>query len=182
MDALATDPITATFGAHGRGEGPSHATLDVSLGALRGIPELLRLWDGFELDAGCLCDYPGTQGPRELLAGAAELSWRERRCELDPAGVILTHGALHGLAAALSMLPPGSPVLFPQPAFGYPFVIAAARCTPVPISWPPGSSISALLDAVALELEHTSAPSAVIACFPSNPSGADPSGSEWRRL
>lgn len=176
------DPITATFGIYGPRRGSPRPALDVSLGALRGIPLLSALWDGFQLDAASLSDYPGTQGPPELLAAVAELSRRERRCNLDHADVVLTHGALHGLSVALSTLPAGSPVLFPQPAFGYPSAIAAARCSPVPISWRPGSSVSELLDAVEFVLDRRPGPSAVIACFPSNPSGADPSDREWRRL
>ena len=182
LELCAIDPITATFSAHGAPAGVAEPILDVSLGALRGVSELARVWDGFRLDLGCLGDYPGTQGPPQLLAAIVELSRRERQCGLDPTDVILTHGALHGLGAALATLPAGTPVLFPQPAFGYPFAIAAARCTPVSLSWPVGAPVADLVDGVERRLDRLTGPAAVIACFPSNPSGVSPSDREWRRL
>lgn len=195
-EASLIDPITATFGAHDpgdTGDGPldtahhledadHHPAIDVSLGALRGVPELDRLWDGFRLNPGCLSAYPGTQGPRSLLEAIAELSRRERGGALDPSDVILTHGALHGLCASLATLPADTPVLFPQPAFGYPLAIAAARCAPVPVSWPAGAPVGELLDRIERQLDDLTGPTAVIACFPSNPAGASPTDREWRRL
>ena len=183
MFGAAADPITATFGIYGCRVGARRVRPSTSRSALCAVlPLLSALWDGFQLDAASLSDYPGTQGPPELLAAVAELSRRERLCNLDHADVVLTHGALHGLSVALSTLPAGSPVLFPQPAFGYPS--ADGR-----------GSLLAGSDLVAAGLvgfgaarrgrvraDSRPGPSAVIACFPSEPDGADPSDREWRRL
>jgi aspartate/methionine/tyrosine aminotransferase len=180
--ASTLDPITATFGAFAA---PEPAGLDVSLGALRGVPALDDLWRECSLGpelAAAVRDYPGTQGPESLLQLLSELGRRERGTWIEPDHLIATHGALHGLQVALAALPAGAPVLFPQPAFGYPSVIEAAGATPAPVAWPLGSPFGELLDALDAGLAAARPPAGVIVCLPANPSGASPTDAEWRAL
>jgi aspartate/methionine/tyrosine aminotransferase len=177
------DPISATFGVHGRGT--ADGVLDVALGSLRGVPVLRGLWEGFRVDDECvdrLGAYPGTQGPVSLLAACSQLARREsgRRVAVDE--IALTHGGLHGLGAAIAALPAGAPVIYPRPGFSYQAAIAWAKARPVAVDWPVQAPVAALLHEVDERLRDLPRPAGVIACFPSNPGGASPTDAEWRHL
>ena len=146
---------------------------------------MAQLWDGPSFDAQILQSieaYPGTQGSKPLLRAIADLSWCERGMQTDPAEIVCTHGALHGLSVALATLPPGTPVLYPQPAFGYPFAIDRAGVRPVPLDWPVGATVAQLLARTEEHLARVGEPAAVIVCFPANPSGETPTAAECRAL
>ena len=139
------DPLTATFGANGSSPSPRDGEIDVSLGALRGIPAMAQLWDGVSFDAQIrpvdrgISGNPGLEAPAARDRRASHGASAERK--QDPAEIVCTHGALHGLSVALATLPPGTPVLYPQPAFGYPFAIDRAGVRRLPLDWPIGATV-----------------------------------------
>jgi aspartate/methionine/tyrosine aminotransferase len=170
-DSTELDPITKLFGSSDSAS--ADGRLDIATGALRDIPDLVRLWDALTIDEvlASIGRYPGTQGPALCLDALTDL-WRvELDHEVDPHCFVLTHGALDALGHAVGVLPEDGVVLFPEPGFGFHFAIERMGRRALPISWIPGDSVDEYIEKVRDILKTTSAPSAVIASFPSNPSG-----------
>jgi aspartate/methionine/tyrosine aminotransferase len=178
------DAASRVFGRHGRTAEPG--VINLSLGSLRDIPSLARLWGRVADQAPNLLfgvdSYPGTQGPHSLLERLAELWAEERGSTAAPEDFVATHGALDAVGHALACVPAGSPVFFAVPGFDYRLAIARARCRAVPIAWPHGAGLDTFIAALAERLAATDRQAAIIACIPSNPGGISASPAEWERL
>jgi aspartate/methionine/tyrosine aminotransferase len=176
------DPITRLFGVNGGANTDGY--VDIGTGALRGFPELGRLWEDLTVEE-ILADighYPGTQGPQACLIALSEL-WRlELRREVDPECFVLTHGALDALGHAIACVPPEAAVIFPEPGFGFGIAVERMGRCPVPVHWPPGESTADYLSKVRDNLKGLRVPSAVIASFPANPSGTCATSQELAEL
>ncbi len=97
---MVSDAITSIFGAYGRVLPPD--VTDLSLGLLREIPLLNRLWaDAVSqpIDLRSISSYPGTQGSIRFRTAVARLFFTERGIEIDPDMVVATHGAYDGIAS-----------------------------------------------------------------------------------
>lgn len=109
--------------------------------------------------------YTPNAGRPELREAVADLY------DLDPAGVMLCHGAQEGLMAALTaILSPGDEVLVPDPGFlAYPTMVRMAGGEPRAYAGNP----------IPLLTERTRA---VIVCSPNNPDGQMLSAADRARL
>ena len=180
---MVSDAITSIFGAYGRVLPPD--VTDLSLGLLREIPLLNRLWaDAVSqpIDLRSISSYPGTQGSIRFRTAVARLFFTDVRMQIDPDMVVATHGAYDGIASIASTTAVGTHVLYPMPGFDLaPAVLRAGR-TPHPVNWPVDAPISDLLTALTGEIGRLRGSFAVVLAFPSNPAGSDCSENEWRSL
>jgi aspartate/methionine/tyrosine aminotransferase len=170
------------FGAHGR---QTHTSpIDLTIGSVRGIPELDAAVQGLSVETilAKIGEYPGTQGPMDCLETLAELWALERLGEVDPACFVLTHGALDGLGHAIASLPDDAIVVFPEPGFGFGLAVERMGRRPSPVLWRIDEPVSAYVDRAERVLRNSSAPAAIIASFPANPSGACASAGDLLRL
>ena len=178
----AGDSVTVTFGPHGHVSDPD--VIDLSIGLVKGIPELELLLDGLCIEEVLrgIGEYPGTQGPLRCLELLAEL-WRgERHTAVDPDQFVLTNGALDGLRHALAVLPLRAPVLYPVPGFSFGLAIDRAGMTRHPIQWEVGRPAESFVASVERLVARIDGPVGVIACFPANPSGRQATTQELERL
>lgn len=90
----------------------------------------------------------------------------------SPHEVVVTHGAMHGLAMAMAtLLGPGDEVLLPDPAFpNWHMAAVAASAVPRPYPTRPGRGF--VPDPAEVEARVTPRTRALVVCSPHNPTGA----------
>jgi len=114
------------------------------------------------------------QGLNELRSAVSGYLLAQHRLSVDPAKELLvTHGAMHGLAVALAaMVGPGDDVLIPAPTFFFEGAVRLAGAAPVYVrsteerGW--------RWDLEAIEAAVTSQTRVILICNPSNPTGCLP--------
>ena len=116
--------------------------------------------------------YSSSTGLAELReALAAEVTRRTGRAT-DPAEVVVTHGAMHGLAMGLQCaLAPGEQVLVPDPEFPNWRMAAVAAGLEV-ATYPTRAAAGFVPDVAEVELAVTPRTRAIVVCSPNNPTGA----------
>jgi len=116
--------------------------------------------------------YTSSVGLEALRAAAAE---RVSGTHGRPTGadeVVVTHGAMHGLAMAMAtLLAPGDEVLLPDPAFPN-WTMAAVAAGAVPRAYPARATTGFVPDPAQVEARVTPRTRALVVCSPNNPTGA----------
>jgi len=116
--------------------------------------------------------YTSSTGTPELRAALAEKVRRVNGLDVTPADVVVTHGAMHGLAMAINALAgPGDEVLLPDPEF--PNWRMAAVAAGVEVATYPAHAANGFvptLEDVAAAV--TPATKVIVVCSPNNPTGA----------
>jgi aspartate aminotransferase len=116
--------------------------------------------------------YTSSTGTPELRAALAEKVRRVNGLEVTAADVVVTHGAMHGLAMAVNALAgAGDEVLLPDPEF--PNWRMAAVAAGVGVSTYPARAANGFVPTLAdIEAAITPATKIIVVCSPNNPTGA----------
>ncbi|WHP17739.1 pyridoxal phosphate-dependent aminotransferase [Cellulomonas sp. ES6] len=116
--------------------------------------------------------YTSSTGSPELREALAEKVRRVNGLDVTAADVVVTHGAMHGLAMAINALAgPGDEILVPDPEF--PNWRMAAVAAGVGVGTYPARAANGFVPTLAdIEAAITPATRAVVVCSPNNPTGA----------
>ncbi|CAM5779302.1 pyridoxal phosphate-dependent aminotransferase [Cellulomonas persica] len=116
--------------------------------------------------------YSSSLGLAELReAGAARVAKRSG-VHVDPGAVAVTHGAMSGLAMAMSgLLGPGDEILLPDPTFPN-WAMAAHACGAVPTTYLARAANGFVPLVEDVEAAITPRTRAIVVCSPNNPTGA----------
>ncbi|WP_346774711.1 pyridoxal phosphate-dependent aminotransferase [Cellulomonas sp. IC4_254] len=116
--------------------------------------------------------YTSSTGTPELRAALAEKVRRVNGLDVTAADVVVTHGAMHGLAMAINALAgPGDQVLLPDPEF--PNWRMAAVAAGVDVATYPAHAASGFVPTLAdIAAAITPATRVIVVCSPNNPTGA----------
>lgn len=116
--------------------------------------------------------YSSSLGLAELRRAAAARLARRTGTPVDPAQVVVTHGAMHGLAMAMAtLLGPGDEVLLPDPVFPN-WAMAATATGAVPRPYRTRRSHGFVPSVADVEAAITGRTRAIVVCSPNNPTGA----------
>ncbi len=116
--------------------------------------------------------YSSSLGIPELRAAAADRVARRTGAAVDPARVVVTHGAMHGLTMAFAtLLGPGDEVLLPDPMFPN-WAMAAAAAHAAVGFYPTRAERGFVPDPAQVEAAITPRTRALVVCSPNNPTGA----------
>lgn len=116
--------------------------------------------------------YTSSTGLGTLRAAAAERVTRTHARATHGGEVVVTHGAMHGLAMAMAtLLAPGDEVLLPDPAFPN-WAMAAAAAGAVTRGYPTRAATGFVPDPDEVAARVTPRTRALVVCSPSNPTGA----------
>jgi aspartate aminotransferase len=116
--------------------------------------------------------YTSSTGTPELRAALAEKVRRVNGLDVTASDVVVTHGAMHGLAMAINALAgPGDEILLPDPEF--PNWRMAAVSTGVGVATYPAHAANGFVPTlVDIAASITPATKAIVVCSPNNPTGA----------
>ncbi|HYQ77204.1 pyridoxal phosphate-dependent aminotransferase [Cellulomonas sp.] len=116
--------------------------------------------------------YTSSTGTPELRAALAEKVRRVNGLEVTASDVVVTHGAMHGLAMAINALAgPGDQVLLPDPEF--PNWRMAAVAAGVDVATYPAHAANGFVPTLAdIAAAITPATRVIVVCSPNNPTGA----------
>lgn len=116
--------------------------------------------------------YTSSTGTPELRAALAEKVRRVNGLDVTASDVVVTHGAMHGLAMAINALAgPGDQVLLPDPEF--PNWRMAAVAAGVDVATYPAHAANGFVPTLAdIAAAITPATRVVVVCSPNNPTGA----------
>ncbi|RMI13509.1 pyridoxal phosphate-dependent aminotransferase [Cellulomonas triticagri] len=116
--------------------------------------------------------YTSSTGTPELRAALAEKVRRVNGLEVTAEDVVVTHGAMHGLAMAIAALAgPGDAVLLPDPEF--PNWRMAAVAAGVDVTTYPAHAANGFVPTLAdIEAAITPQTRVLVVCSPNNPTGA----------
>ncbi|MCR6703547.1 MAG: pyridoxal phosphate-dependent aminotransferase [Cellulomonas sp.] len=116
--------------------------------------------------------YCSSIGLAELRAAGAERIAKRSGARVDADAVVVTHGAMHGLAMVMSaILGAGDEILLPDPTFPN-WAMSAHACGAVPTTYLARASdgfVPRIADVEAAITPHTRA---IVVCSPNNPTGA----------
>ena len=116
--------------------------------------------------------YTSSLGVGTLREVAADRILRRNGLAATPAQVIVTHGAMHGLAMTMAaLLAPGDEILVPDPMFPN-WAMAAAAVGARVVTYPTHASDGFVPRVEDVERAVTPRTRAVIVCSPNNPTGA----------
>ena len=116
--------------------------------------------------------YTSSTGLPALRAAAAERVSRTHGRVTRADEVVVTHGAMHGLAMAMAaLLAAGDEILLPDPAFPN-WTMAAVAAGAVPRSYPTPATAGFVPDPAEVEARITARTRAILVCSPNNPTGA----------
>ncbi|GIG39779.1 pyridoxal phosphate-dependent aminotransferase [Cellulomonas phragmiteti] len=116
--------------------------------------------------------YTSSLGLGTLRAAAADRVTRTHGRATAPDEVVVTHGAMHGLAMAMAtLLAPGEEILLPDPTFPN-WQMAAVAASAVPRSYPARAERGFVPDPSEVEACVTPRTRALVVCSPNNPTGA----------
>lgn len=116
--------------------------------------------------------YSSSLGLTELRAAAAARVTRSTGAPVAPEQVVVTHGAMHGLAMTMAtLLGPGDEVLLPDPMFPN-WAMAAVACGAVPRTYATDVEAGFVPRAEDVEAAITPRTRAIVVCSPNNPTGA----------
>ncbi|MCK5376699.1 MAG: pyridoxal phosphate-dependent aminotransferase [Acidobacteria bacterium] len=131
---------------------------------------------------GLVGDYSPTSGVPALRRGIADKLKRDNRIDARDSQIIVTVGAIEGLAAAImAVCDPGDEVILPSPTYSTHIrqvVMASGRPVLVPCIEEEGFS----LDVDAMAEAVTPRTKAILYCSPSNPTGTVFGEDQLRRL
>lgn len=116
--------------------------------------------------------YTSSTGTPELRAALAQKVRRVNGLDVTAEDIVVTHGAMHGLAMAINALAgPGDEVLLPDPEF--PNWRMAAVAAGVGVATYPARAANGFVPELAdIEAAITPATRAIVVCSPNNPTGA----------
>ncbi len=116
--------------------------------------------------------YTSSTGTPELRAALAEKVRRVNGLDVTASDVVVTHGAMHGLAMAINALAgPGDQVLLPDPEF--PNWRMAAVAAGVDVATYPAHAANGFVPTLAdIAAAITPATRVIVVCSPNNPTGA----------
>jgi len=147
-----------------------------------GTPEHIREAAISAIRDGLTGGYSETSGLEELRREIVDKLKRDNKVEADISQILVTVGAIEGLAAAvMAVVDPGDEVIVPSPTYSTHIrqvVIASGRPVFVPLVEEDDFSLN--IDAV--EEAVTSRTRAIMFCTPSNPTGSVFSENALRRL
>jgi aspartate aminotransferase len=116
--------------------------------------------------------YSSSLGLDALREVAADRITRPNGFAADPDRVVVTHGAMHGLAMTMAtLLGPGDDILVPDPTFPN-WAMAAAAAGARVVTYPTRAEDGFVPRLDELEAAITPRTRAVIVCSPNNPTGA----------
>lgn len=116
--------------------------------------------------------YTSSLGLTELRAAAADRVAQRYGRPTSADEIVVTHGAMHGLAMAMAtMLAPGDELLVPDPAFPN-WEMAAVAAGVVPRRYATHARDGFVPDPAEVEARITPRTRAMIICSPNNPTGA----------
>ncbi|RYI99885.1 MAG: pyridoxal phosphate-dependent aminotransferase, partial [Actinomycetales bacterium] len=116
--------------------------------------------------------YSSSVGLPELRAAAAVRVARRTGVRVDPEQVVVTHGAMHGLAMVMAtLLGPGDEVLVPDPVFPN-WAMAAIASGAVPRTYQARRTEGFVPLVADVEAAITDRTRAIVVCSPNNPTGA----------
>ncbi len=116
--------------------------------------------------------YTSSIGLPELRAAAAERVTLRSGRPTSPDDVVVTHGAMHGLAMTFqALLGPGDEVLLPDPTFPN-WAMAATAAGAVVRTYPTRPEHGFVPVPAEVEAAITSRTRAIVVCSPDNPTGA----------
>ncbi|GIG24279.1 aminotransferase [Cellulomonas denverensis] len=116
--------------------------------------------------------YTSSTGEPELRAALAEKVSRVNGLTVTPDQIVVSHGAMHGLAMAINALAgPGEQILLPDPEF--PNWRMAAVAAGVEVGTYPARAENGFVPTLAdIEASITPATRIIVVCSPNNPTGA----------
>ncbi|MBO0922763.1 pyridoxal phosphate-dependent aminotransferase [Cellulomonas sp. zg-ZUI222] len=116
--------------------------------------------------------YTSSTGLVELRVAAAERVARTHGRATSPDEVVVTHGAMHGLAMAMAtLLAPGDEVLLPDPTFPN-WEMAAVAAGAAVRTYPAHAAAGFVPDPAEVASRVTPRTRALVVCSPNNPTGA----------
>ncbi|GEL93669.1 pyridoxal phosphate-dependent aminotransferase [Cellulomonas composti] len=116
--------------------------------------------------------YSSSQGRADLREVAAARIARRTGLAVDPGHVVVTHGAMHGLAMSLAtLLGPGDEVLLPDPKFPN-WEMAAVAAAVHAGTYPTRADAGFVPDPREVEAAIGPRTRAIVVCSPNNPTGA----------
>ncbi len=126
--------------------------------------------------------YSESSGLPELRAEIAEKLKRDNNIDADEAQIIITVGAIEGLAAAvMAVVDPGEQVILPSPTYST-HVNQVALASAEPVFVPLNEEDGFAIDLDAVEKAITPKTKAILYCSPNNPTGTVFSEREIRRV
>ncbi|MCK5832247.1 pyridoxal phosphate-dependent aminotransferase [bacterium] len=147
-----------------------------------GTPEHIKRAAVKAINEGLVGGYSTDQGLPELREEIVRKLSRDNSIAADISEIIVTTGAIEGLAATcIALLNPGDEVILPSPTYStHARLVQLASAKPVFVPSPEEKGFS--LDIESIERAITPKTKAIIYCSPSNPTGAVYSEESLRRL
>ena len=147
-----------------------------------GAPEYIRKATMAAINDGLVDGYSESLGLLELRQEIVKKLSRDNHINAKPSQIIVTVGAIEGLAAALmALIDPGDEVILPSPTYSThvnQVVLASGKAVFVPTIEEEGF----VLDLEGIEKAITPKTKAILYCSPSNPTGTVFSEVQLRRL
>jgi aminotransferase len=136
-----------------------------------GAPSHIREGAVKAIDAGLTDGYSENPGLPILREEISKKLRKKNRIDVDPSQIIVTVGAIEGLAAAImAAVDPGDEVILPSPTYSTHInqvVLASAKPVFVPLIEEEGFA----LDVMGIERAITPRTKAILYCSPNNPTG-----------
>jgi aminotransferase len=145
-------------------------------------PEHIRRGAISAIEKGLVGGYSQSEGLPELRKEIAEKLERDNRIDANPNQIIVTIGAIEGLAAAMmTAIDPGDEVILPTPTYST-HIRQVLLASGKPVFVPTIEEKGFTLDIEGIEEAITPRTRAIVYCSPSNPTGAVFPEEQLRRL
>ena len=147
-----------------------------------GAPDHIRQAAVAAINDGVVDGYSESPGLPELRQEIVKKLRRDNKIEANPSQILVTIGAIEGLAAALmAVIDPGDEVIFPSPTYST-HVNQAVIASGKPVFVPTIEEKGFILDIQGIKKAVTPRTKAIMYCSPSNPTGAVFSEEQLRQV
>jgi aminotransferase len=147
-----------------------------------GAPDHIRQTAVAAINDGLVDGYSESPGLPELRQEIVKKLRRDNKIEANPSQILVTIGAIEGLAAALmAVIDPGDEVIFPSPTYST-HVNQAVIASGKPVFVPTIEEKGFILDIEGIKKAVTPRTKAILYCSPSNPTGTVFSEEQLRQV
>ena len=147
-----------------------------------GAPDHIRQAAVAAINDGVVDGYSESPGLPELRQEIVKKLKRDNQIDANPSQILVTIGAIEGLAAALmAVIDPGDEVIFPSPTYST-HVNQAVIASGKPVFVPTIEEKGFILDIQGIKKAVTPRTKAIMYCSPSNPTGAVFSEEQLRQV
>lgn len=147
-----------------------------------GAPDHIRQAAVAAINGGVVDGYSESPGLPELRQEIVKKLRRDNKIDANPSQILVTIGAIEGLAAALmAVIDPGDEVIFPSPTYST-HVNQAVIASGKPVFVPTIEEKGFILDIEGIKKAVTPRTKAIMYCSPSNPTGTVFSEDQLRQV